>query len=387
MMIDTGGVIAPKSLGFAASVILFLHNRYRRSGGEERAVDDLLWLVREHLGEDAELLQRDSALLGRGAAAAGLLGGGLRPEEIARAVKRTGARIVHAHNLTPAFGWRSLAAARDAGAGVVAHLHQYRLVCAVGICFTDGRECTRCHGRNTLPGVRHACRGGLAESLVYAAGLALWQHRLARLIDVAIVPSAFAHRRLIELGAPLPPTRVLAHPVREFATHSDAHAGSYALFSARLEPEKGLEVAIEACRIAALPLIVAGEGSQRARFDASPGVSFVGQVADGELAKLRSGAKLALMPSLTAETFGLAAAEAMAAGLPVAGSQIGALPELIPPHWLSPAGDAQALARTISAVTADPQAGEEALRSARELLDPGSLATTLASIYDSAPRR
>jgi hypothetical protein len=145
-------------------VILFLHNRYRRSGGEERAVEDLLWLVREHLGEDAELLQRDSALLGRGRAAAGMLGGGLRPEEVARAVRRTGARIVHAHNLTPSFGWRSLAAAREAGARVVVHLHQYRLVCAVGICFTDGRECTRCHGRNTLPGVLHGCRGGGAPA-------------------------------------------------------------------------------------------------------------------------------------------------------------------------------------------------------------------------------
>jgi hypothetical protein len=119
-------------------VILFLHNRYRRSGGEERALTDLLWLVREHLGEEAELLERDSALLGRGRAAAGMLRGGLRPEEVARAVRRTKARVVHAHNLQPALGWRALAAARDAGARVVGHLHQYRLVCAVGICFTHG---------------------------------------------------------------------------------------------------------------------------------------------------------------------------------------------------------------------------------------------------------
>jgi glycosyltransferase involved in cell wall biosynthesis len=387
MMIDADGVICPKSLGLAASVILFLHNRYRRSGGEERAVEDLLWLVREHLGEDAELLARDSALLGRGRAAAGMLGGGLRPDEVAAAVRRTGARIVHAHNLTPSFGWRSLAAARDAGARVVAHLHQYRLVCAVGICFTDGRECTRCHGRNTLPGVLHRCRGDAAESLVYAAGLALWQRRVAALIDVAIVPSEFARRRLLELGAPLPATHVLPHPVRHFAPRSQARAGSYALFSARLEPEKGLEVAVEACRIAGVPLLVAGAGSQRPRFDGAPDVRFAGLVPEGELASLRAGAKLALMPSLTAETFGLAAAEAMSAGLPVAGSDIGALPELIPARWLSPPGDAPALAATIAALAADPDAGEVALTTARGLLDPGALAARLASIYASEPRR
>jgi glycosyltransferase involved in cell wall biosynthesis len=362
-------------------VILFLHNRYRRSGGEERAVEDLLWLVREHLGEDAELLERDSAVLGRGRSAAGLLAGGLRPDEVAHAVRRTGARVVHAHNLNPAFGWRALAAARDAGARVVAHLHQYRLVCAVGICFTGGRECTRCHGRNTLPGVLHDCRGAAAESLVYAGALALWQRRLAGLIDAAIVPSAFARTRLRELGAPLPTTHVLPHPVRGFATRSRAEAGSYALFTARLEPEKGLDTAIEACRLAAVPLVVAGDGSQRARFEGSANVTFAGHLPEAELAALRERAAVALMPSRTAETFGLAAAQAMAAGLPVAASDIGALPELIPRAWLSPPGDAPGLARTIGRLSTDPAAGESALAAVRELLDPGRLAATLAAIY------
>ena len=46
-------------------MILLLHNRYRVAGGEERAVEDLAWLIRTELGEDAELLERDSATLGR----------------------------------------------------------------------------------------------------------------------------------------------------------------------------------------------------------------------------------------------------------------------------------------------------------------------------------
>jgi glycosyltransferase involved in cell wall biosynthesis len=362
-------------------LILFLHNRYRQSGGEERAVADLLWLVREQIGEDAELLERDSALLGRGRAALGMARGGLRPEEVAHAVRRTRARIVHAHNLSPAFGWRALAAARESGARVVAHLHQYRLVCATGICFTDGRECTRCHGRNTLPGLIHNCRGDLAEAAVYAGALSLWQRRTTAQLEAAIVPSAFAATRLQQLGAPLPRTHVLPHPVRSFAAESHAAAGAYALFAGRLEPEKGLGVAVEACRIAGLPLVVAGEGSQRPRFEGASGVRFAGQVEDDELARLRAGAKVALMPSLTAETFGLAAAEAMAAGVPVAGSRIGALPELLPPHWCAAPGDPASLAATIASITGDPQAGALALQRARELLAPERVAATLAAIY------
>ena len=180
---------------------------------------------------------------------------------------------------------------------------------------------------------------------------------------------------------------MLPHPVRDFAAHSQAAQGRYALFSGRLEPEKGLAVAVEACAIAGLPLVVAGAGSQRRRFEGAPGVTFAGLVSRSELSPLRGGAKVALVPSLTAETFGLAAAEAMAAGVPVAGSQIGALPELIAERWLSPPGDAKALAATIAALGADPGAGEQALRSARGLLDPSRLAAELGAIYASVPRR
>jgi glycosyltransferase involved in cell wall biosynthesis len=363
-------------------VILFVHNRYRQSGGEERAVENLLWLVREHLGEDAELLTRDSALLGRRQAAAGMLRGGLAPDEVARAVRRTNARVVHAHNLHPSLGWRALAAARQAGARVVAHFHQYRSVCAVGICFTQGSECTRCHGRNTLPGVLHNCRGDAREALVYAASLALWQRRAAGLIDAAIVPSEFAHARLRALGAPLPRSvHVVADPVRAIVAASQAARGSYALLAGRLEPEKGLGVAVAACAQAGVPLVVAGEGSERSLHEGAPGVTFAGSVDAEALAKLRTGARLAVMPSLTAETFGLAAAEALAAGLPVAASDIGALRELVPREWLSAPGDAAALAQTVAALAGDPAAGETALAAARERLDPGRIASTLAAIY------
>src|SRR5438105_5888944 len=200
-------------------MVLFLHNRYRTTGGEERVVDDLMWLVREQLGEPAELLTRDSSALSRGAAAAALLRGGAHPADVSRAVRLAGARVVHAHNLQPAFGWRALAAARAAGARVVLHLHQYRLVCAIGVCYTRGADCTRCHGRRTLPGILLNCRGSAGEALAYGAALAMWQRRMVAHADAVIVPSVFARERLRELGAPLRWERVhvLPPPLRALA--------------------------------------------------------------------------------------------------------------------------------------------------------------------------
>ena len=367
-------------------MILVLHNRYRTTGGEERAVEDLLWLIRERMGEDAELLARDSALVGRARAAAGLLGGGLRPDDVARAVRRTGARIVHAHNLHPTLGWRALAAARDAGAKVVLHLHQYRLVCAVGVCFTQGEDCTRCHGRNTLPGVLRNCRGSLVEAVTYGTALALWQPRLAGLADAFVVPSAFSLERLHELRAPIGNAHVLPHVIRHFAAESSAPQGRHALVVARLAPEKGVDMAIEACRIADIPLVVAGDGPERGRLAATagPSVTFAGRVDDDELARLRGEAVMAVAPSRSGETFGLAAAEAMASGLPVAASRVGALPELVPGEWLVSPGDPRALAAAIGRLRdGAAQAGALAIEQARRLTDPDVVSNRLARIYAS----
>ncbi len=380
-------------------MVLFLHSRYRTTGGEERVVENLMWLVREHMGQPVELLERDSASMGRGRAALGLLSGGLAAGDVTAAVHNSKATVVHAHNLQPTFGWQALRAARAAGARVVLHLHQYRLVCAVGVCFTHGQPCTRCHGRNTLPGVRLGCRGSTAEALTYAAGLALWQRRTVAQADAVIVPSQFALARLRELGAPLPWERVhvLAPPVPAFAEGSRADSGRYALLASRLAPEKGVDVAIEACRLAGVPLVVAGDGPDRAALEAraarataaprapaatgAPRVSFLGRVDSERLAGLLKGAAIALVPSRS-ETFSASAVEAMAAGVPVVASRVGALPELVDDDGLVAPDDPLALAAAIERRWGDRKIGDAALARARELCSPATVAAGLASVYE-----
>ncbi|HTE58704.1 MAG TPA: glycosyltransferase family 4 protein, partial [Solirubrobacteraceae bacterium] len=292
---------------------------------------------------------------------------------------------------------------------VVLHLHNYRLVCAVGTCFTRGEDCTRCHGRNTLPGVRLNCRGGSrAESAAYGAGLALWQRKLADSADAFVVPSAFALHRLESLGAPLG-GRAHAIPSvqRAFADRSRAAAGEYALYAGRLSAEKGVADAIAACRLAGVPLVVAGDGPQAAAlraahdraatappggFDpagergtahgAAPPVRFVGRVDPAELARLRAGAALALVPSRYEEILPLAALEAMAAGLPVVASRAGGLAEIVPAAGLHPPGDVEAMAERIRALWRDAAAGEAALATARERTAPAVIAAALRPLYD-----
>jgi glycosyltransferase involved in cell wall biosynthesis len=162
---------------------------------------------------------------------------GLDPDEVGRAGP---GRVLHAHNLNPAFGLRALAAAREAGARVVHHLHQYRLVCAVGVCFTRGETCTRCDGRNSPP--RLAARvSGAAEVVVYAAGLAVWQRRLAAQVDAFVVSNRFALERLRPAGRRSGRRMSPATSATSSASSPTGRrrAEGYALFVGRLAPEKG----------------------------------------------------------------------------------------------------------------------------------------------------
>ena len=162
--------------------------------------------------------------------------------------------------VNPVFGWRGLAAARAAGARVVLHVHNYRLVCAVGTCFTHGEDCTRCHGRNTAPGVALRCRGSRAEAAVYANGLALWQRRLVAQADRFVVPSAFARDRLAATGRlPRGPRRVVPHVVPSFAAGSAAADGRSRSWPAAWRRRRASR-SRSTRRARGVPLVVAGDG-------------------------------------------------------------------------------------------------------------------------------
>jgi glycosyltransferase involved in cell wall biosynthesis len=231
--------------------------------------------------------------------------------------------------------------------------------------------------------VRLNCRGTRPEAVVYGAALALWQRRLAAQADVVVVPSRFAQQRLRELQAPLDhaKVRVVPHVLRDVADRSRAAAGEHALVASRLAPEKGVELAVEACARAGVPLVVAGDGPLAGRLRGAPGVRFAGDVAPAELAELRARAALAIVPSRAAETFGLAAAEAMAAGVPVVAAAVGALPELVGPDAVVAPGDADALAAAVRARYGDEAAGTAGLHRISALASPAAVSARLREIY------
>jgi glycosyltransferase involved in cell wall biosynthesis len=93
--------------------------------------------------------------------------------------------------------------------------------------------------------------------------------------------------------------------------------GDYLLVVSRLIPYKRIDLAVRACTELGLPLIVGGEGRDRAALEATAGptVQFVGRVSDEELGNLLAHCRAFIFPGY--EDFGISPVEAQAAGRPV----------------------------------------------------------------------
>jgi glycosyltransferase involved in cell wall biosynthesis len=154
------------------------------------------------------------------------------------------------------------------------------------------------------------------------------------------------------------------------------------LFVGRLEREKGLEVLLEAWRLAELGegavLALAGEGPLRDRAQ-GPGVRALGYVSRPHLPALYAAADVLVLPSVRTATFvepwGLVVNEAMHQGTPViasdaVGAVAGGLVRDGRNGLVAPAGDAGALATLLEAIGTNAELRQQLGATARDDVSP-----------------
>jgi glycosyltransferase involved in cell wall biosynthesis len=232
---------------------------------------------------------------------------------------------------------------------------------------------------------------------------------LVRTVDRFVVISDEIDRELAEAG--VPPARRVFIPngvdTTRFRPADDsvrAHSraglgipdGPVVLYVGRLNPQKGLDVLLRSWRgvrgrFPDARLLVAGEGALREMVAqaADEGVTLLGQVDDVE--RYHHAADVFVLPSY-AEGLSNALLEAMASGLPIVATDVGATNEVLAGSGrVVSAGDATALESTLVELLGDPSTRAELSDRARLRVKDGyrlaDTADRLVELYRSVARR
>ncbi len=177
-------------------------------------------------------------------------------------------------------------------------------------------------------GPKHATLPVRIAARLARPALQRWDRYSARTVDRFVANSAYIAGHIASRYGR---SAAVVHPpvaVQRFAEGSfDQRRGDFFLFVGAFAPYKRLDLAIEATRLAGVPLLVVGPG-HRVRSEAH--VRFVGEVNSDELRGYYQQARALLFPGT--EDFGLTPIEAQAAGCPVIALRSGGALETLSPH-------------------------------------------------------
>ena len=254
--------------------------------------------------------------------------------------------VVHLHNihsyLSPVVG----KIAHQRGIRVVWTMHDYKLLCPRYDCLCDGQPCEHCfsqpHGLKTAVIRRRCMKGSLPASVVAWLEALRWNRAaLERHTDVFVCPSRFMADKMLQAGFNADKIKVLNNfidPAKLNRCQSMLDEGSrtredYYCYVGRLSHEKGVaRLLIEAEKLP-YRIKVAGTGpledELKKRFGGRSNIEFLGQLDAQGVADLLSHATMSVVPSQWYENNPLSIIEALCAGTPVVGTDIGGIPELI----------------------------------------------------------
>jgi len=320
--------------------ILQVHTRYLQAGGEDVVVQseaDLLRSAGHHV--EQHLVRNPPGVL---RATGSLTLSAWNPwsaRELRKRAQEEMPDLAHVHNTWYALSPSILRGLRQAGVPVVMTLHNYRLICANALLFRDGGPCRDCVGTHPWHGVRHRCyRGSAIVSTAAAATIALNQarHTWEREVDLFLALSEFAKHQYVAGGIPESKIRVKANFVVDSGQRETLPSESKVfLYVGRISREKGVDVALDAWKAIddyqGFEFHIVGDGPLRSELAGRnvPNVRFLGSLPHEDVAAKLADARALLLPSIWYEGQPMVVLEALASGLPVLGSDLGGITELL----------------------------------------------------------
>jgi len=271
------------------------------------------------------------------------------PRLVAKVIEAFRPDFVNVH-FVQGIGYNALTEIAGAGLPTLFLLHDLGLACMRMSMFRDGANCAR-----QCPGCRISSR--------YKAALIARFERIGfcspSRTNLATLSALFPIARYPRISIPNPnlyDRPDLPRPASDLVR---------LLYVGRLHRSKGVELLLEAAEALApthrFQLTIVGGGTEAARLEdrypPSAWLRFAGHVPEAAVSGYMRDADLLCVPSLWQENWPGVAVRALEMGLPVLGSRIGGLPELIDPDQtgdLVPVGDRAAWIAALRRVLENP---------------------------------
>ena len=238
-----------------------------------------------------------------------------------------------------------------------------KLICPAYTSLRGRQPCLKCAQGAFFWSAVHGCGGSRANGVILALE-SYWQHAALHTwskMSAVVAPSDF-YGRLIQNQQPAMDVRVIRNAIETIAPAKRAAERPYIGFAGRLSSEKGIDTLLEAA--ANCPEImfrIAGEGPELTRLrelqrqSGCANVHFLGGMGQQALELEMRTWRVAVIPSIWFENCPRVALEALRLGIPLIGSDIGGIPELVEGHGVVVApGDSGDLARAMVDLWTDP---------------------------------
>lgn len=223
---------------------------------------------------------------------------------------------------------------------IIQTVHNFRYFCQNGQFFLpSGEICDRCMKGNFIHGIIRKCyRNSFLQTTSMA--MSLFVHSVLKTfkkrIDIYIAPSALIKRKLIEGRFPPDKIRVKPHFVDVPAPAQNLPYRNYAVYMGRLSQEKGVAFLIDAwAEVKDIDLKIVGTGPlefclrTQVENQGITNIEFLGYIAGEKRFEILRQAMFLIFPSECYESFGLAIIESFACGVPVIGTDLEGIDELI----------------------------------------------------------
>jgi len=261
--------------------------------------------------------------------------------------------VAHLHNIYHHLSPSILPVLQKHKIPVVMTLHDLRLLCPAIHMLRDGQVCERCKGGRLYQAVLGKCvKESRGASLLAAVetGFQRWRGLYEGVVETFLCPSRFIREKYIEWG--FAPDRLEHLPnfvdlENWHPRHLDPNLprDSY-LYFGRIANEKGLRTLLDSQALwekshtdgsggPPLPLRIAGTGpcdenlNARIAFLKLKTVEILGPLDRAGLRTALSRARFTVLPSECYENGPMAALESLASGVPLVGTNLGGIPEMI----------------------------------------------------------